>query len=67
MPEPAGRLAAVLDELALRPVTAVGHSSGRYVATALTEQRPDLVGSLALINSGPRPTCSFCGPLSSGH
>ncbi|MFB8379527.1 alpha/beta fold hydrolase [Streptomyces rubiginosohelvolus] len=55
VPEQAGRLAAVLDELALRPVTAVGHSSGGYVATALTEQRPDLVGSLALISSGPSP------------
>lgn len=49
----AGRLAAVLDGLAVRPVTVAGHSSGGYVATALTEQRPDLVGSLALISSGP--------------
>ncbi|MFF7453307.1 alpha/beta fold hydrolase [Kitasatospora sp. NPDC008115] len=55
VPEQAGRLAAVLDELALRPATVVGHSSGGYVATALTEQRPDLVGSLALISSGPSP------------
>ncbi|NED89281.1 alpha/beta hydrolase [Streptomyces sp. SID11233] len=55
VPEQAGRLAAVLDELALGPVTAVGHSSGGYIATALTEQRPDLVGALALISSGPSP------------
>ncbi|MFB6890169.1 alpha/beta fold hydrolase [Kitasatospora sp. NPDC056327] len=55
VPEQAGRLARVLDELGLRPVTVVGHSSGGYVATALAEQRPDLVGSLALISSGPSP------------
>lgn len=55
VPEQAGRLAAVLDGLALRGVTAIGHSSGGYIATALTEQRPDLVGSLALISSGPSP------------
>ncbi|MFD9903541.1 alpha/beta fold hydrolase [Streptomyces sp. NPDC059063] len=53
VPEQAGRLAVVLDELGLRPVTVVGHSSGGYVATALAEQRPDLAGSLALISSGP--------------
>ncbi|MFD7732551.1 alpha/beta fold hydrolase [Kitasatospora phosalacinea] len=53
VPEQAGRLAALLDGLGLRPVTVVGHSSGGYTATALAEQRPDLVGSLALISSGP--------------
>ncbi|MFB8350712.1 alpha/beta fold hydrolase [Streptomyces niveus] len=55
VPEQAGCLAAVLDELELRPVTLAGHSSGGYIATALAEQRPDLVGSLALISSGPSP------------
>lgn len=55
VPAQAHRLAAVLDELAVRPVTAVGHSSGGYVAVALAERRPDLVGSLALISSGPSP------------
>lgn len=55
VPEQADRLAAVLDGLALDRVTAIGHSSGGYIATALTEQRPDLVGSLALISSGPSP------------
>ncbi|MFJ5849191.1 alpha/beta fold hydrolase [Streptomyces sp. NPDC092903] len=53
--EQAGRLAAAVDELALGRVTAVGHSSGGYIATALAGQRPDLVGSLALISSGPSP------------
>ncbi|MBL1096782.1 alpha/beta fold hydrolase [Streptomyces coffeae] len=50
----AGRVAALLDELGLRAVTVVGHSSGGYVATALAEQRHDLVGSLAMISTGPR-------------
>jgi pimeloyl-ACP methyl ester carboxylesterase len=43
----------LLDDLGLRHVTLAGHSSGGYVATALAEQRPDLVGSLALISTGP--------------
>ncbi|MER6159567.1 alpha/beta hydrolase [Streptomyces sp. NPDC001868] len=53
VPAQAGRLAAVLDGLGLRTITVAGHSSGGYIATALAEQRPDLVGSLALISSGP--------------
>jgi pimeloyl-ACP methyl ester carboxylesterase len=54
VPDQAGRVAALLDELELRQVTAVGHSSGGYVVAALAEQRPELVGSLALISTGPR-------------
>lgn len=53
VPEQAGRVAVLLDDLGLRHVTLAGHSSGGYVATALAEQRPDLVGSLALISTGP--------------
>ncbi|MBC9716243.1 alpha/beta hydrolase [Streptomyces sp. TRM66268-LWL] len=49
----ADRVAALLDELGLRRAAVAGHSSGGYVATALAEQRPDLVGSLALISTGP--------------
>ena len=45
VPVQAGRVAAMLDGLGLGPVAAVGHSSGGYVATALAEQRPDLVRS----------------------
>jgi pimeloyl-ACP methyl ester carboxylesterase len=63
VPAQAGRLAAVLDELGLRPVTVVGHSSGGYMATALAEQRPDLVGSLALISSGPSPDALLPQPV----
>jgi len=53
VPDQAGRVAVLLDELGLRHVTLAGHSSGGYVATALAEQRPDLVGSVALISTGP--------------
>jgi pimeloyl-ACP methyl ester carboxylesterase len=53
VPAQANRVAAVLDDLGLRLVAVAGHSSGGYVGTALAEQRPDLVGSLALISSGP--------------
>lgn len=51
----AGRVAALLDDLGLRRVAVAGHSSGGYVATALAEQRPDLVGSLVLVSTGPSP------------
>jgi pimeloyl-ACP methyl ester carboxylesterase len=53
VPDQADRVAAVLDELGLEEVAVVGHSSGGYVATALAERRPELVGRLALISTGP--------------
>jgi pimeloyl-ACP methyl ester carboxylesterase len=53
VPAQANRVAAVLDDLGLRGIAVAGHSSGGYVGTALAEQRPDLVGSLALISTGP--------------
>ncbi len=53
VPAQANRVAVLLDDLGLRRVAVAGHSSGGYVATALAEQRPDLVGSLALISTGP--------------
>ncbi|CAM5228695.1 Alpha/beta fold hydrolase OS=Streptomyces tendae OX=1932 GN=GUR47_00690 PE=4 SV=1 [Streptomyces tendae] len=53
VPQQAGRVAALLDDLGLRSVTVAGHSSGGYVATALAERRPDLVGALALVSTGP--------------
>lgn len=53
VPDQAGRVAALLDDLGIGHVTLVGHSSGGYVATALAEQRPDLAGALALISTGP--------------
>ncbi|CAM3329114.1 Lipase 3 [Stackebrandtia soli] len=53
--EQAGRVAALLDELGLDHVIVAGHSSGGYIATALAQQRRDLVSSLALISTGPSP------------
>ncbi len=45
----------MLDRLGAGQVTAIGHSTGGYVATALAEQRPGQVAALALINTGPDP------------
>ncbi|MEU4216598.1 alpha/beta hydrolase [Actinoplanes sp. NPDC026623] len=53
VPAQAGRVAAVLDDLGLRHVAVAGHSSGGWAGIALAEQRPDLVGSLTLISTGP--------------
>lgn len=44
-------LAAVLDALALRDVTLVGHSFGGQVAFRLAAERPDLVTRLVLVGS----------------
>ncbi len=63
VPDQAGRVARVLDGLGLRRVAVIGHSSGGYVATALAEQRPDLVGSLALVSTGPSPGALLRQPL----
>jgi len=53
LPAQARRVGAALDRLGVEHVIAVGHSSGGMFATALTEQRPDLVTALAFINTGP--------------
>lgn len=63
VPGQAGRVAELLDGLGLRHVALAGHSSGGYVATALAEQRPDLVGSLALISTGPSLDALLPQPL----
>lgn len=59
--EQARRLAATLDQIGVTNATVVGHSSGGAVATALLEQRRDLVHSVALINTGPHMG-AFVGP-----
>jgi pimeloyl-ACP methyl ester carboxylesterase len=61
----ASGVGAVLDRLGAGTATVVGHSSGGFVATALAEQRPDIVRTLVLINTGPAPD-AFApqGPLS---
>jgi pimeloyl-ACP methyl ester carboxylesterase len=56
-------VATLLDELGLCEVTVAGHSSGGYVATALAEQRPELVGSLALLSTGPCPEALLPQPM----
>jgi pimeloyl-ACP methyl ester carboxylesterase len=62
IPSQARRVAAALDCLGVEHVIAVGHSSGGSAATALTEQRPDLVTALALINTGPRMQARISTP-----
>jgi pimeloyl-ACP methyl ester carboxylesterase len=63
VPDQADRVAALLDDLGLGLVAMAGHSSGGYIITALAERRPDLVRSLALISSGPRPDALLPQPL----
>jgi pimeloyl-ACP methyl ester carboxylesterase len=53
LPDQARRAGVALDRLGVEHAVVVGHSSGGVVATALAEQRPDLVRALALINTGP--------------
>lgn len=53
VPVQAERVAAVVDELGIASLRVVGHSSGGYVATALMEQRPDLISSAILVSTGP--------------
>ncbi|MEU7138742.1 alpha/beta hydrolase [Nocardia sp. NPDC046473] len=49
----ARRVGTALDPLGIEHVIAVGHSSGGAVATALAEQRPDLVTAVVIIDFGP--------------
>ena len=53
IPDQGLRVGEVLDQLGVTRAVVVGHSTGGSVATALAEQRPDLVTALALINTGP--------------
>jgi pimeloyl-ACP methyl ester carboxylesterase len=53
IPTQARRVGDALDKLGVLKVTAIGHSSGCMLVTALAEQRPDAVGALALIDMGP--------------
>jgi pimeloyl-ACP methyl ester carboxylesterase len=53
LPDQARRVGLAMDRLGVERVIVVGHSSGGAAATALAEQRPDLVTALALINTGP--------------
>ncbi|MFE7624648.1 alpha/beta fold hydrolase [Streptomyces sp. NPDC057509] len=53
IPDQARRAGEVLDRLGVGRAVVVGHSSGGVAATALAEQRPELVSGLVLINTGP--------------
>jgi pimeloyl-ACP methyl ester carboxylesterase len=53
IPAHARRVGAALDRLGAGRVTAIGHSMGCMVVTALAEQRPDKVAALAFIDMGP--------------
>jgi pimeloyl-ACP methyl ester carboxylesterase len=64
VPGQARDVAAVLDRLGVGRVTPVGHSSGSMVATALVEQRRELVAALVLIDMSPDLTGKVPDPLS---
>ncbi len=49
----ARRIGDALDRLGVSRVTAIGHSSGCMLVTALAEERPGVVEALALIDMGP--------------
>ena len=53
VPDQAHRAGVALDRLGVERAVVAGHSSGGVAATALAEQRPDLVTALALVNTGP--------------
>jgi pimeloyl-ACP methyl ester carboxylesterase len=53
IPDQARRVSVALDWVGVKECVVVGHSSGGAVATALAEQRPDLVTGLVLIDTGP--------------
>lgn len=53
IPEQGRTVGTALDRLGVKHAVVVGHSSGGYAATALAEQRPDLVTALALVDTGP--------------
>ncbi|WP_319462582.1 alpha/beta hydrolase [Micromonospora sp. RTP1Z1] len=54
IPQQGRRVGQALDRLGVKHAIVIGHSTGGYVATALAEQRGDLVTALALIDTGPR-------------
>ncbi|MEV1174180.1 alpha/beta fold hydrolase [Nonomuraea sp. NPDC049784] len=54
MPEQGRRVGEAMDRLGVKQAVVVGHSTGGAVATALAEQRPDLVTALAIIDTAPR-------------
>lgn len=64
VPAQGRRAAAALDWIGIDRAIVVAHSAGGYTATALAEQRPDLVAGLALISTGPRTDALIATPES---
>jgi pimeloyl-ACP methyl ester carboxylesterase len=60
-PNQAKVVAEVLERLGVRNATVVGHSLGGSVGVALTEQNPDLVERLAIIDMPPDDTYGDLG------
>jgi pimeloyl-ACP methyl ester carboxylesterase len=63
LPDQARRVGVAMDRLGVERVIAVGHSSGGAAATALAEQRPDLVTALVLISTGPHMGAHIAPPV----
>ncbi|QGN32225.1 alpha/beta fold hydrolase [Microlunatus sp. Gsoil 973] len=63
-PDQARLAAATLDRLGVGHAVVVGHSSGGVMATALAEQRPDLIDGLVLIDTGPHMTAYIAREVS---
>ncbi|KAA9148523.1 alpha/beta fold hydrolase [Amycolatopsis acidicola] len=53
VPAQARLVGEALDRIGVEHAAVVGHSSGSAFATALTEERPDLVSALVFISFGP--------------
>ena len=66
VPDQAGRVGAALDRLGVGHAVVAGHSSGGTFATALAEQRPDLVTAVVLINTGPDMTAYIAKEVTLG-
>jgi pimeloyl-ACP methyl ester carboxylesterase len=60
-PAQASRVGTVLDRLGVGRAVVAGHSSGGIVATALAEQRTELVEALVLVDTGPN-MAAFTAP-----
>jgi pimeloyl-ACP methyl ester carboxylesterase len=60
----AAGVAALLDELAVRRATVVGHDFGAPVGVLLAATRPDLVGALSLLAGNTFPDTPIPFPLS---
>lgn len=66
IPDQARRVGTALDRLGVENVTVAGHSSGGAVATALAEERPDLVSAVALVNTGPAMSAFVGADMATG-